>query len=206
MDSHAQNHCRLSDSSLGKGIPGSLVAGLWPRLRARGGDDCRAGDRAHGRGGSASGGAGAAVLGRRPQRRMPRGGAGLPGPFRGHWAFRGRGSLLLRESGELARDAGIFEQLPQVLDLARFPNIAVKASCMPSLVSEPYPYPTLQRAIQQVVEAFGPRRTFWGSDVSRLPCPYIENVRLFAEECAFLSDEDLDWIMGRAIAEWLEWK
>ena len=77
---------------------------------------------------------------------------------------------------------------------------------MPSLVNEPYPYPTLQRAIQQVVEAFGPKRTFWGSDVSRLPCPYIENVHLFAEECAFLSDEDLDWIMGRAIAEWLEWK
>ena len=103
-------------------------------------------------------------------------------------------------------DEAIFEQLPQVLDLARFPNVAVKASCMPSLVSETYPYPTLQRAIRQVVEAFGPRRTFWGSDVSRLPCPLIDNVRLFTEECPFLSDEDLDWIMGRAIAEWLEWR
>ena len=103
-------------------------------------------------------------------------------------------------------DEAIFEQLPQVLDLARFPNVAVKASCMPSLVSETYPYPTLQRAIRQVVEAFGPRRTFWGSDVSRLPCPLIDNVRLFTEECPFLSNEDLDWIMGRAIAEWLEWR
>ena len=112
----------------------------------------------------------------------------------------------MRESGELARDAGIFEQLPLVLDLARFPNVAVKASCMPSLVSEPYPYPTLQRAIRHVVEAFGPRRTFWGSDVSRLPCPYIDNVRLFTQECVFLSDEELDWIMGCAIADWLEWR
>ena len=103
-------------------------------------------------------------------------------------------------------DEAIFEQLPQVLDLARFANVAVKASCMPSLVSETYPYPTLQRAIRQVVEAFGPRRTFWGSDVSRLPCPLIDNVRLFTEGCPFLSDEDLDWIMGRAIAEWLEWR
>ena len=103
-------------------------------------------------------------------------------------------------------DQAIFEQLPQVLDLARFPNVAVKASCMPSLVNEPYPYPTLQRAIRQVVEAFGPRRTFWGSDISRLPCPLTDNVRLFTEECPFLSNEDLDWIMGRAIAEWLEWR
>ena len=65
-------------------------------------------------------------------------------------------------------DEAIFEQLPQVLDLARFSNVAVKTSCMPSFVSETYPYPTLQRAIRQVVQAFGPRRTFWGSDISRL--------------------------------------
>ena len=30
--------------------------------------------------------------------------------------------------------------------------------------------------------------------------------RLFTKERPFLSDEDLDWIMGRAIAEWLEWQ
>ena len=103
------------------------------------------------------------------------------------------------------RDDAIFEQLPDVLDLARFPNVAAKASCMPSLVTEPYPFPTLQRAIREVVEAFGPKRTFWGSDVSRLTCSYADNMRLFTEACPFLSDEDLDWIMGGAIAEWLKW-
>ena len=102
-------------------------------------------------------------------------------------------------------DDGIFTHLPNVLALARYPNVAVKASCMPSLVTEGYPYPTLQRAIADVVRAFGPERTFWGSDLSRLPCPLLENVRLFTEACTFLSSEDLDWIMGRGIAAWLDW-
>lgn len=102
-------------------------------------------------------------------------------------------------------DEGIFTHLPNVLALARYPNVAVKASCMPSLVTEGYPYPTLQRAIADVVRAFGPERTFWGSDLSRLPCPLVENVMLFTEACTFLSSEDLDWIMGRGIAAWLDW-
>ena len=99
----------------------------------------------------------------------------------------------------------LLERLAPTLGLAQHPNIAVKASCMPNLVSEPYPFTTLQRAIEQVVEAFGSQRTFWGSDVSRLECSLRENVTLFTEECAFLSAEDIEWIMGRAIAEWLNW-
>lgn len=39
-----------------------------------------------------------------------------------------------------------------------------------------------------------------------LPCPLLDNVRLFTEACSFLSAEDLDWIMGRGVAEWLSWR
>ena len=61
--------------------------------------------------------------------------------------------------------------------------------------------------IRRVVDAFGPQRTFWGTDLSRLvhKCSYREAVTFFTEELTFLSQEDREWIMGRAIAECLGW-
>jgi hypothetical protein len=56
-----------------------------------------------------------------------------------------------------------------------------------------------------VYDAFGPRRTFWGTDWTRLPCPWRQAVTLFTEELPWLSGQDKEWIMGRAICEWLGW-
>jgi L-fuconolactonase len=92
-----------------------------------------------------------------------------------------------------------------VLRFARLANIAVKASCLPCYVNEPYPYPRLHPQIRRVIEAFGPQRVFWGTDLSQLPCSYRQVVTLFTEHLDFLSSEDLEWIMGKAIARWLRW-
>lgn len=89
--------------------------------------------------------------------------------------------------------------------LARLKNVAVKVSALPCYVAEPYPFPTLHPLIRRVVESFGPQRCFWGTDLSHLPCPYDQVVTLFTEELAFLSPSDKEWIMGRGIAEWLNW-
>ena len=59
--------------------------------------------------------------------------------------------------------------------------------------------------VRRVVDAFGPERCFWGSDLSHLPCPYREVVTLFTEEMKTLSARELEWIMGRGLAEWLDW-
>jgi L-fuconolactonase len=92
-----------------------------------------------------------------------------------------------------------------LLKFARLENVAVKASCLPCYVDEPYPFPTLHPQIRRAVEAFGPERVFWGTDLSQLPCPYRQAVTLFTEELDFLSTWDKEWIMGRAIARWLNW-
>jgi L-fuconolactonase len=92
-----------------------------------------------------------------------------------------------------------------LLKFARLKNVAVKASCLPCYVDQPYPFPTLHPQIRRVVEAFGPERVFWGTDLSQLPCPYRQAVTLFTEELDFLSTWDKEWIMGRAIARWLNW-
>jgi len=92
-----------------------------------------------------------------------------------------------------------------LLKFARFKNVAVKASCLPCYVDEPYPFPTLHPQIRRVVDCFGPQRVFWGTDLSQLTCTYRQAVTLFTEELDFLSDADKEWIMGRGLAEWLEW-
>ena len=92
-----------------------------------------------------------------------------------------------------------------LLKFARLPNVAVKASCLPCYVDEPYPYPTLQPQIRRVVETFGPQRIFWGTDLSQLPCSYRQGVTLFTDELGFLSSEDKEWIMGKGLAQWLDW-
>ncbi|GIX46683.1 MAG: metal-dependent hydrolase [Candidatus Tectimicrobiota bacterium] len=103
------------------------------------------------------------------------------------------------------KDHALAAAIEPVLALARFPNVAVKASALPCYVTEPYPFPTLHPLIRRVVEAFGPQRVFWGTDLSRLPCPYRQAVTLFTEELDFLSDDDKAWIMGRGLAAWLDW-
>jgi len=92
-----------------------------------------------------------------------------------------------------------------LLGLARHDNVAVKASGLPCWAQEPFPFSSLHRPIAEVVEAYGPKRVFWGSDLTRLPCSYLECVRLFTEELPFLAEDDKDWVMGRGLIEWLNW-
>ena len=97
------------------------------------------------------------------------------------------------------------EALRPTIALSRFKNVAVKASALPSAVSEPYPFPTLHEPIRRVFEAFGPKRVFWGSDLTRLSCSYAECVELFTRELDYISSHDLEWVMGRGVCEWLGW-
>jgi L-fuconolactonase len=94
----------------------------------------------------------------------------------------------------------------EVIKMARLPNVAVKVSALPCYVDEAYPFPTLHPLIRRVVDAFGPQRCFWGTDLSHLPCSYRQAVTLFTEELGFLSSMDKEWIMGRGIADWLNWR
>lgn len=104
------------------------------------------------------------------------------------------------------KDEQAFRDFDQVLAIARRPNIAVKASALPCYTDDVYPYRRLHPYLRRVYDAFGPRRIFWGTDFSRLPCSYREAVTMFTEEIPWLSAEDKEWIMGRALCEWLRWE
>jgi L-fuconolactonase len=106
-------------------------------------------------------------------------------------------------SGE--KDAHAFRGLESLLALARYPNISVKASALPCYTNEAYPFRGLQPYLRRVVDAFGPRRIFWGTDLSRLPCSYGQAIAMFTQEIPWLTEGDKEWIMGRGVCEWLGW-
>ena len=112
------------------------------------------------------------------------------------------------KSGKDVTEASNFATLDNVLALAKRPNVAAKVTAMPCYADDKkaYPFKSVHPHIKRVFEAFGPKRTFWGTDISRLPCSYRQGVTMFTEEMPWLKGQDLEWVMGRGVCEWLGWK
>ena len=102
-------------------------------------------------------------------------------------------------------------KLPEAIEesaaLAKYPNVSVKLSSAPLMSSEPYPFRDMTPHIRRLFDAYGPRRCHWGTDVTNsfAKASYRQRVTHFAETLAFLTEDDKDWIMGRAIVERLRW-
>jgi predicted TIM-barrel fold metal-dependent hydrolase len=89
--------------------------------------------------------------------------------------------------------------------LAEFPHVAVKLSALPCCVEDGYPFESLSAPVRRVVDAFGAERCMWGSDLTRLPCPYRDWVTAMAEGLGCLAREEIEWIMGRSLSQFLNW-
>ena len=105
-----------------------------------------------------------------------------------------------------ARPDKDWSNLPELVATAKFPNVALKATGAPSYSSETYPYRDIHGHIRRLYDAFGPERMFWGTDITRMPCPWRQCVTLFTEELPWLSRRDKELIMGRALCAWLGWR
>ena len=99
------------------------------------------------------------------------------------------------------------EAIDQTVALARFANVSVKLSSAPAYSFEPYPYRDMVPFIRRCFDAFGPRRSFWGTDMTNSfgKATYRQRVTHFTETLDFLSEDDKDWVMGRAIMARLGW-
>ena len=104
-----------------------------------------------------------------------------------------------------SKDAAAFAHLPELLALARYSNVAVKATGAPGYSSEAYPYSNIHPYLHRIYDAFGPERMFWGTDITRMPCSWRQCLTLFTEELAWLTDRDKELIMGDAVCDWLGW-
>jgi predicted TIM-barrel fold metal-dependent hydrolase len=103
-------------------------------------------------------------------------------------------------------DDAAWANLGELLALARYPNVAVKMTGAPAYSTEPYPFRNIHKYLKQIFDAFGPQRCFWGTDITRMPVPWKQCVTLFTEELPWLKGRDLEFVMGRALCDWIGWK
>jgi predicted TIM-barrel fold metal-dependent hydrolase len=116
--------------------------------------------------------------------------------------------LIIDHAGRRARgpkDEAAWDDLGELLGLAKYRNVSVKLSSLPCFSTQAYPFPNLRAPIKAMYETFGAERLHWGSDVTRLSCSYAENMTLFTEALDFLNERDREWVMSGAIAAALDW-
>jgi predicted TIM-barrel fold metal-dependent hydrolase len=130
-------------------------------------------------------------------------------PLVGRLAERHPGlKLIVDHMGALRGNTGdaAFRTMPELVALARHPNVAVKATGGPGYAADGYPFRSLHPYYRKLYDAFGPARMFWGTDITRMPCSWRQCVTAFAEETPWLPAADKELIMGGAICDWLGWR
>jgi predicted TIM-barrel fold metal-dependent hydrolase len=97
--------------------------------------------------------------------------------------------------------------IDQAVALAKYPNVSCKLSSSPGVSIEPYPFRDVAVHLHRVFDAYGPQRSYWGTDMTNsfAKASYKQRITHFTEELSFLSESDKDWIMGRAILQRLNW-
>jgi len=115
--------------------------------------------------------------------------------------------LLVDHMGALrgARGDAAFPAMDDLVALAKLPNVAVKLTGGPFYADDPYPFRSLHKHYRRMYDAFGPRRLFWGTDITKMPCSWRQCVTHF-QEIDWIPEADKRLIMGDAICDWLGWK
>jgi len=103
--------------------------------------------------------------------------------------------------------AGRIAELEHVIELARFPNLALKWCHAPvRLSAEAYPYRDAVQQLLRVIEAFGVERVMWASDYteSRDEQTWAQSLHylLYSD---LLSDTQKEWVLGRSVRGVLSW-
>ena len=105
------------------------------------------------------------------------------------------------------KEGRITRAIDDVVALAKYPNVSVKLSSAPTYSLEAYPWRDMTEHLKRCFDAFGPRRCYWGTDITNAfaKSTYRQRITHFTEELPFLSEEDKDWVMGKAILARLNW-
>ncbi|HEX2173277.1 MAG TPA: amidohydrolase family protein [Dehalococcoidia bacterium] len=99
-----------------------------------------------------------------------------------------------------------FADLPKVLALATYPNVAIKTSGACTLSHEPFPYRDIWDPLGRIFEAFGLDRCLWGTDWTRAVAllTYEQGVEAFRVTDR-LSDSDRATLMGGTLTRIYNW-
>jgi predicted TIM-barrel fold metal-dependent hydrolase len=99
-----------------------------------------------------------------------------------------------------------FADLPKLLALAAYPNVAVKISGACTLSHAPFPFPDIWDPLARIFDAFGLQRCLWGTDWTRAVkvVSYRDGVEAFRVTDR-LSDSDKAMLMGEALTRVYKW-
>jgi predicted TIM-barrel fold metal-dependent hydrolase len=99
-----------------------------------------------------------------------------------------------------------FADLPQLLALAAYANMAVKVSGACTLSHDPFPYPDIWEPLARVFDAFGLDRCLWGTDWTRAVklLTYQEGVEAFRRTDR-LSNREKARLMGESLTRVYHW-
>lgn len=99
-----------------------------------------------------------------------------------------------------------FVDLGVVLELARFPNVALKFCGALTYSRQPFPHRDLWEPLGQVLDQFGAERCMWGTDWQRTTefVDYDQTVRAFRHEWP-LGDTDRAELMGGTAVRLYRW-
>jgi predicted TIM-barrel fold metal-dependent hydrolase len=96
--------------------------------------------------------------------------------------------------------------LPKLLGLAQYPNVAVKITGACTLSHQPFPYADIRAPLGRIFDAFGLERCLWGTDWTRAVAllTYRQGVDSFRAP-GWLSDTDRAMLMGGAAERVYGW-
>jgi predicted TIM-barrel fold metal-dependent hydrolase len=108
---------------------------------------------------------------------------------------------------DIRKSIGVPAAVAQTAALAKYPNVSCKMSASPGVSEEAYPFADMKPHLKQIFEAFGRERCYWGTDMTNsfAKATYRQRITQFTETLDFLTEEDKDWVMGRAILKRLNW-
>ncbi|MCW5574811.1 MAG: amidohydrolase [Burkholderiales bacterium] len=114
---------------------------------------------------------------------------------------------ILQPHEPAARAAEPWADLPQVLELAKRPNLVIKVSGACTLSKMPYPFPDIWDPLARVFDAWGFERCLWGTDWTRAfaVVNYEQAVEPFRMTDR-ISDSERAMLMGGACAKAYGWK
>jgi predicted TIM-barrel fold metal-dependent hydrolase len=122
--------------------------------------------------------------------------------------------LGLAQSPVSPKETASWEKLPNLLALAKYPNVHVKFCGAPTLSNEAFPFNDVWPYLHQIIDAFTPDRLFWGSDYTRMrhfnqkpfgDWWYYSDVLNYIRDTNELSASDKEKILGGAIRKVLRW-
>jgi predicted TIM-barrel fold metal-dependent hydrolase len=110
-------------------------------------------------------------------------------------------------TAEIGKEGRIGPAIEEAVKLAKYANVSIKLSAAPTYSQEAYPFRDVTEHLKRAFDAFGPRRCYWGTDLtnSLAKATYKQRIEHFTKELSFLSEEDKDWVMGKAILARLNW-